>query len=189
MQNDITSVDNDSGESLPGWNDGETEWLYQLTVEPALPLPLAGSWSLISRPALPIVADTWYDVPGIEGLTRVSRDKPVRTVPGLRKYYRDDVVARMTERRDDFQSLVARHGGVVGTTFRNFPSYPQIYLEPLGAMPDLAPADPVITSDVTIVPLRRPSQPTCYTEADLDLREFRASGARRIDRRTVRRAA
>ena len=43
--------------------------------------------------------------------------------------------------RDDFRALVRRHGAVVGTTFRNFPSYPQIYLEPLGALPELATAE------------------------------------------------
>ena len=92
--------------------------------------------------------------------------------------------------RDDFQSLTARHGVVTATTFRNFPSYPQIYLEPLGALPDLSPVtDGLPASGVSIVPLRRPSQPTRYTEADLDLREFRPGGARRIDRRTARRAA
>lgn len=92
--------------------------------------------------------------------------------------------------RDDFAGLVARHGAVAGATFRNFPSYPQIYLEPLGAMPDLAPMpDASPAPDASIVSLRRPSQPTIYTEADLDLREFRVSGARRIDRRTARRAA
>jgi hypothetical protein len=92
--------------------------------------------------------------------------------------------------RDDFQGLVARHGAVTATTFRNFPSYPQIYLDPLGAMPDLAPTlDATAVSNVTMVPLRRPSQPTRYSEADLDLRQFHANGARRIDRRTARRAA
>ena len=60
--------------------------------------------------ALPIVADGWYDVPGIEGLARLSRDKPVRTVPGLRKYLRDDLVALMTRHSDDFRDLSGRGG-------------------------------------------------------------------------------
>jgi hypothetical protein len=86
--------------------------------------------------------------------------------------------------RQDFQGLMDRHGAIVGATFRNFPSYPQIYLDPLGNDPELA-----AMPRASIVPLRRPSQPTEYTEADLDLREFRANGARRIDPRTAHRAA
>ena len=35
-----------------------------------------------SLTALANTADGWYDVPGIDGLTRLSRGKPVRTVPG-----------------------------------------------------------------------------------------------------------
>jgi hypothetical protein len=48
-------------------------------------------------------------VPGIEGLTRPG-GKPVRTVPGLRKYYRDDLVPRMVEHRRDFQRLAGTGG-------------------------------------------------------------------------------
>jgi hypothetical protein len=59
---------------------------------------------------LPNVTDTWYDVPGIEGLARAGRDKPVRTVPGLRKYLRDDVVPLTVERNHDFQRLAGRGG-------------------------------------------------------------------------------
>ena len=61
--------------------------------------------------ALPNMTSAWSEVPGIEGLTRLSRGKPVRTVPGLRKYLRDDVVGRMVEHREDFQRLAA-WGGV-----------------------------------------------------------------------------
>jgi hypothetical protein len=65
--------------------------------------------------ALPNVADGWYDVPGIEGLTRLKGDKPVRTVPGLRKYYRDDVVPLMVEHKQDFQDLAGAGGiGYIG---------------------------------------------------------------------------
>jgi hypothetical protein len=99
--------------------------------------------------------------------------------------------------RDDFDGLVRRHGVVTATTFRNFPSYPQIYLQPLGSMPELTPTAETLPeargliadADASMVPLRRTSQPTIYTEADLDLREFRVNGARRIDRRTARHAA
>lgn len=65
--------------------------------------------------ALPNVADGWYDVPGIEGLTRLKGDKPVRTVPGLRRYYHDDVVPLMVEHRQHFQDLAGAGGiGYIG---------------------------------------------------------------------------
>lgn len=56
-------------------------------------------------------ADAWQDVPGIDGLTRLGGTKPVRTVPGLRKYYRDDVVPLLERDREEFGSL-AGSGGV-----------------------------------------------------------------------------
>lgn len=59
---------------------------------------------------LPSVTDAWYDVPGIGGLTRLSGDKPVRTVPGLRKVLRDDVVPLAVEHRDDVQGLAVAGG-------------------------------------------------------------------------------
>ena len=61
--------------------------------------------------ALPVVADTWYDVPGVEGFTRAEGERPVRTVPGLRTYLRDDLVPRMVEHDDDVRSL-AGSGGI-----------------------------------------------------------------------------
>lgn len=64
-----------------------------------------------SLTALSITAEAWYDVPGIDGLTRLSRDKPVRTLPGLRKYVRDDVVSLMVAHKQDVQSL-AGSGGI-----------------------------------------------------------------------------
>ncbi len=64
---------------------------------------------------LPNVTDAWNDVPGIEGLTRLAGDKPVRTVPGLRKYVRDDVVPLVAEDRDEFRSLAGALGiGYIG---------------------------------------------------------------------------
>jgi hypothetical protein len=77
---------------------------------------------------------------------------------------------------DDFAGLIAKHGRVVGTTFRNFPSYPQIYLERLSDQSLALDAG----ADASVVPLRKPSQPPVYGEADLDLREFHSCGARRL---------
>lgn len=64
-----------------------------------------------SLTALSNTADAWYDVPGIDGLTRLRADKPVRTVPSLRKYLRDDVVPLTVAQRENFQDL-AGWGGI-----------------------------------------------------------------------------
>ena len=74
----------------------------------------------------------------------------------------------------DFNGLRARYGTVVCTTFRNFPSFPQRYIEPLSEQPVEAPAE------VPIEPIRRCSQPPLYTEQDLAFREFTGSGTRRV---------
>jgi hypothetical protein len=64
-----------------------------------------------SLTALRNTADAWTDVPGIDGLTRLRGGKPVRTLPGLRKYYRDDLVPLLARDRGEFRSL-AGSGGV-----------------------------------------------------------------------------
>jgi hypothetical protein len=61
--------------------------------------------------ALRNTADAWYDVPGIDGLTRLSGGREIRTLPGLRTYYRDDVVPLLAKDRDELGSL-AGTGGV-----------------------------------------------------------------------------
>jgi len=60
--------------------------------------------------ALSNTSEAWYDVPGIDGLTRLRGDKPVRTVPGLRKYLRDDAVPLMVAQRTNFQDVAGRGG-------------------------------------------------------------------------------
>jgi hypothetical protein len=82
---------------------------------------------------------------------------------------------------DDFSALTARYGGVVGTTFRNFPSYPQRYMQALDAPPE--------GPDVRIEPMKSPSQPVKYTEDDLHVREFTATTSRRLTRKGAHRAA
>lgn len=75
--------------------------------------------------------------------------------------------------RHDFAGLRARYGAVVATAFRNFPSYPQIYLERLAEQP-AGPATDVI------VPVKVPRQPVRYADADIMIREFSADGSRRL---------
>jgi hypothetical protein len=63
-----------------------------------------------SLTALANTAEGWYDVPGIDGLTRLRAGKPVRTLPGLRKYLRDDVIPLTVAQRENVQDLAGRGG-------------------------------------------------------------------------------
>jgi hypothetical protein len=78
--------------------------------------------------------------------------------------------------RWDFAAMHARYGGVAGTTFRNFPSFPQRYMEPCTALPVESPAG------VKVEPLKRAAQPALYTESDLHVRQFTDAAARRLVR-------
>jgi len=83
--------------------------------------------------------------------------------------------------QDDFTALNDRHGGVVATTFRNFPSFPQRYMERL----EMPPAD----CSVRIEPLKPLTQPVLYTDDDLHVRQFTGSRTSRLARKGQGRAA
>ena len=80
----------------------------------------------------------------------------------------------------DFNALTARYGGVVGTTFRNFPSFPQRYMKAIEM-----PIDP----NVRIERVKPPSQPVLYTADDLQMRQFLEHTSRRATRKGAHRAA
>ena len=81
----------------------------------------------------------------------------------------------------DFAALTNRSGGVAATTFRNFPSFPQRYMQ---ALP-MPPAEP----GVRIEPVKPPTQPILYTEDDLQMRQFTDQTSRRLPRKGAHRAA
>ena len=83
--------------------------------------------------------------------------------------------------RHDFTELTARFDGVVATTFRNFPSFPQRYMQAL-EMPPVEPA-------IRIEPMKPPSQPVLYTEDDLQMRQFTEQTSRRLTRKGAHQAA
>ena len=85
--------------------------------------------------------------------------------------------------RYDFSELTARYGGVVGTAFRQFPSFPQRYIEVAAEQPDH------VEPGIRVEPLKRPSVQTRYTEDDLHVREFLADTSRRLVRTGQHRAA
>jgi len=75
--------------------------------------------------------------------------------------------------KHDFGTLQERYGSVVGTTFRNFPSFPQRYMAPCTALSANEPAG------VKVEPLKRYTQPPLYTERDLHQRVFTGRAALR----------
>jgi len=85
--------------------------------------------------------------------------------------------------RYDFSELTVRYGGVVGTAFRQFPSFPQRYIEVAAEQPDH------VEPGIRVEPLKRPSVQTRYTEDDLHVREFLADTSRRLVRTGQHRAA
>jgi hypothetical protein len=87
--------------------------------------------------------------------------------------------------REDFDALCARHNGVIGSSFRTFPSFPQRYIERLADQPPCeSDAD-----GVKVEPLRVAHNPTRYTEDDLHVREFNKDTSRRLIRKGKFRAA
>ena len=80
--------------------------------------------------------------------------------------------------RKDFNALEDQTGGVVATTFRTFPSFPQRYVERAA----LQPASEADAAGVIVEPLRVTQQPTHYTEQDLQTRQFRKTMSRRASR-------
>jgi hypothetical protein len=80
--------------------------------------------------------------------------------------------------RYNLSELTAQHGGVVGTAFRTFPSYPQRYMEVLDPQP-------VSTGEMScrIDPLKVPRVRTSFTEDDLVMREFLPTTSRQVIRK------
>jgi len=78
----------------------------------------------------------------------------------------------------NFEELTARYGGVVGTTFKGFPSYPQRYTEVLDPQPA-----PSAEMACRVEPLKVPRVTTSYTEDDLVTREFLANTSRQLIRK------
>ena len=87
--------------------------------------------------------------------------------------------------RNDFESLESRFGGVVGTSFRTFPSYPQRFLERLSTQP----ACELDVAGVEIEPLRGGPPQQIFSEDDLHVRQFLRAQSRRLIRKGQYRAA
>jgi hypothetical protein len=85
--------------------------------------------------------------------------------------------------RYDFDGLQERYGGIVGTAFRQYPSFPQRYIE-------IAPEQPEpLDLQVRVEPLKEHVGQVCYSSDDLHVREFRADASHRLVRTGQHRAA
>lgn len=83
----------------------------------------------------------------------------------------------------DFAELTQRFGGVVGTAFKAFPSFPQRYIE-------LAADQPGEESpDVRVEPLKQTAVQTRFSSDDLHVRQFTAETSRRLVAKGEHRAA
>ena len=80
--------------------------------------------------------------------------------------------------RHSFDDLTNQYGGIVGTAFRGFPSYPQRYTEVQNPQPE-PPRDVTCRVD----PLRLPRATMRFTEDDLVMREFLRDTSRRVIRK------
>jgi hypothetical protein len=87
--------------------------------------------------------------------------------------------------KDDFNALSMKYGGLVGTSFRTFPSYPQRFIERLALQPSAGGE----VEQVEVEPIRAGRQPRRYTEDDLHLRQFTRNASRRLLRKGQFRAA
>jgi hypothetical protein len=87
--------------------------------------------------------------------------------------------------RHDFDTLEQTYGGVTGTSFRRFPSYPQRFQERLADQPACNPD----LAHVDVEPWSASSPRASYTESDLHVRQFlRARSQRLVVKREIRAA-
>jgi hypothetical protein len=84
----------------------------------------------------------------------------------------------------NFSELTDRYGGVAGTAFRSFPSYPQRFTEVLDPQPRVSRDD-----DCRIEPVKATRTATTFTERDLTVREFLPHTSRLLMRERAFRAA
>jgi hypothetical protein len=80
--------------------------------------------------------------------------------------------------RYNLSELTAQHGGVVGTAFRSFPSYPQRFTEVLEPQPESSG-----DFDCRVEPVKVPRVKKRFTEDDLVIREFQPHVSRQMVRK------
>ena len=141
-----------------------------------------------------IVHELYHIDPQQSGIRRVSRADGTHSPRSHGPLFYEEVAEMVTAYlstnpdrslydflQDDFPALNLKFGGVVATTFRNFPSFPQRYME--------ACEIPSVEPSVKIEPLKPLTQPVRYSEDDLHIRQFTETSTRRLTRKGAHRAA
>jgi hypothetical protein len=145
-----------------------------------------------------IVHELYHIDPDLTGIRRIERGDGTYSAHCHGHRFFEEVAAMVetyldsspdTEAYDflkhDFAGLEARYDGVVATSFRSYPSYPQRFIEPLVEQP---PSEPSLDG-VEVEKLRGTAQQTRYTEDDLHIRQFLKDSSRRLVRKGAFRAA
>ena len=138
-----------------------------------------------------IVHELYHIDPVQPGIRRIERADGTYSANCHGERFFADVVAMVNEYIESkpdpetygflthsFDDLSSRYGGVVGTAFHGFPSYPQRYTEVLNPQPE-PPPDVVCRVD----PLKVPRAIARYTEDDLAMREFLRDTSRQVVRK------
>lgn len=138
-----------------------------------------------------VVHELYHIDPARPGIRRMERADGTFSANCHGRQFFEDVVRMVQEYLDSkpdprvydflqytFDELAARFGGVVGTAFRNYPSYPQRYTEVLDPQPEVA-AD----MSCRVEPLKVARVPTRFTEDDLVMREFSTTTSRQLIRK------
>ena len=160
----------------------ERSWKAELYAEPLRNMPWVAKLDTI-------IHELYHIDPAAAGLRQFAHADGTRASRTHAPEFYEDVAA-MTRQylascpdpalheflKWDFATLQARFGGVTATTFKNFPSFPQRYMEPCTALPVESP------EGVKVEPLKRPLQPALYTDGDLHVRQFTGAAARRVPR-------
>ena len=145
-----------------------------------------------------IVHELYHIDPERPGIRRMEKEDGTYAANCHGQRFFEDVVSMVQQYLDSkpdpqaydflqysFAELTEQHGGVAGTAFRSYPSYPQRYSEVLDPQPP-SPADML---DCRVEPLKAPKVITQFTEEDLVVREFLPSGSRALVRKGKSRAA
>ena len=163
---------------------GQTDW--------------AGNWAGNWIAKLDTIVHELYHVdPARPGIRRMERADGTYSANCHGRRFFEDVVGMVKQYvasdpdpavyeflRHSFDELTATHGGIVGTTFRAFPSYPQRYTEVLDPQPAAA-ADMACR----VEPLKVPRVTTKFSDSDLVIREFLQTSSRQVARKSQSRAA
>jgi hypothetical protein len=145
-----------------------------------------------------VVHELYHIDPDQSGIRRIDRGDGSYSAHCHSPWFFEEVASMVSEYLDshpdpstydflryDFEALESRFGGVVGASFRTFPSYPQRFIERLADQP---PCE-VDQAGVEVEPVRRGQLLTRYTEDDLHVRHFMRDASRRLVRKGAFRAA